>query len=335
MKCPGCGLINPEIAESCDCGYDFKTAKSPYYAQRLPTEVRKTLLVPRIAAGASAVLLLVLTPFGLLIPLVPLVWYNRRLVWRRPPLPLKQWLAQAVGIGFLTCVAALLGLLVFPFDLTWIGFGEAVYFATVALLNVVLAVSAIRVYYGAGRESGDIRVLAQGLVSGLIYSVCVVLLPLAVGVPNHVRPRVRAGEAGPAANLRTVFTANQTYSATYQQGFAGTLAQLGPTSGPCPGVSSACADLLDSLLSGVNPSAAAPIKSSYRFTYAAPNASPSPEKPNTTFSLVATPFSPGATGTSTFCVDQTGVVLRDSSGSQKTAVATGCGWTVGGTVGPL
>jgi len=25
MKCPNCGLINPETAERCDCGYDFLT----------------------------------------------------------------------------------------------------------------------------------------------------------------------------------------------------------------------------------------------------------------------------------------------------------------------
>src|SRR5437016_1462973 len=25
MKCPKCGLINPEDAMRCDCGYDFKT----------------------------------------------------------------------------------------------------------------------------------------------------------------------------------------------------------------------------------------------------------------------------------------------------------------------
>ena len=27
MKCPRCGLHSQDIAERCDCGYDFKTAK--------------------------------------------------------------------------------------------------------------------------------------------------------------------------------------------------------------------------------------------------------------------------------------------------------------------
>lgn len=32
MKCPKCGLLNPDIAQRCDCGYDFltDTMKEPY-----------------------------------------------------------------------------------------------------------------------------------------------------------------------------------------------------------------------------------------------------------------------------------------------------------------
>lgn len=37
MKCPRCGLHNPQIAERCDCGYDFqtKTVKGTYSPQTL------------------------------------------------------------------------------------------------------------------------------------------------------------------------------------------------------------------------------------------------------------------------------------------------------------
>ena len=36
MKCPNCGLFNPDEAERCDCGYDFKTAtlQRSYLPQR-------------------------------------------------------------------------------------------------------------------------------------------------------------------------------------------------------------------------------------------------------------------------------------------------------------
>jgi hypothetical protein len=38
MKCPNCGLINPDTAQRCDCGYDFttETIKIPYDAQVIP-----------------------------------------------------------------------------------------------------------------------------------------------------------------------------------------------------------------------------------------------------------------------------------------------------------
>ena len=42
MKCPRCGLINPDVAERCDCGYDFKsrTVERAYFEQKLPTEIK-------------------------------------------------------------------------------------------------------------------------------------------------------------------------------------------------------------------------------------------------------------------------------------------------------
>jgi hypothetical protein len=42
MKCPRCGLINPENAQRCDCGYDFVThsVERPYFKQKLPTEIK-------------------------------------------------------------------------------------------------------------------------------------------------------------------------------------------------------------------------------------------------------------------------------------------------------
>jgi sterol desaturase/sphingolipid hydroxylase (fatty acid hydroxylase superfamily) len=42
MKCTRCGLLNPEGAQRCDCGYDFAThvVERPYFRQKLPTEVK-------------------------------------------------------------------------------------------------------------------------------------------------------------------------------------------------------------------------------------------------------------------------------------------------------
>ena len=42
MDCPRCGLINPDIAERCDCGYDFatNTVERAYFQQKLPTGLK-------------------------------------------------------------------------------------------------------------------------------------------------------------------------------------------------------------------------------------------------------------------------------------------------------
>ena len=42
MDCPRCGLINPETAQRCDCGYDFREGivKKPYFEQKLPKVIR-------------------------------------------------------------------------------------------------------------------------------------------------------------------------------------------------------------------------------------------------------------------------------------------------------
>ena len=47
MKCPRCGLFNPNEAQRCDCGYDFvkKTVEQPYFHQPLPKQLKTTLLV--------------------------------------------------------------------------------------------------------------------------------------------------------------------------------------------------------------------------------------------------------------------------------------------------
>lgn len=47
MDCPRCGLINPDSAQRCDCGYDFITKKveKPYEEQGLPKEIKTWLII--------------------------------------------------------------------------------------------------------------------------------------------------------------------------------------------------------------------------------------------------------------------------------------------------
>lgn len=166
----------------------------------------------------------------------------------------------------------------------------------------------------------------------LLIVVAIILVIAAIAVPNLLKSKMAANEASAAASSRTIYTAEVAYSTIYSQGFSGTLAQLGPTSGACATSSSACADLLDSVLSGINPAATPPIKSGYTFNYVAgpTGSTPTPAAPNNTFSVLVSPVTAGSSGNSTFCVDQTHVVRKDPAGTVAGPDATGCATFAGG-----
>jgi len=158
----------------------------------------------------------------------------------------------------------------------------------------------------------------------LLIVVAIILIIAAIAVPNLLKSKMAANEASAASSLRTVSTANVTYSSTYNEGFAGTLGALGP---PAAGGtdSSANANLIDSTLAGgLGSTADTSVKSGYTFTYVPSVAPPTTAAPNPDYSLMATPVGPGSTGTSTFCVDQTNVVLKDATGATKAGTASGC-----------
>jgi type IV pilus assembly protein PilA len=149
----------------------------------------------------------------------------------------------------------------------------------------------------------------------LLIVVAIILIIAAIAVPNLLKSKMAANEASAAASERTVATANVTFSSTYNNGFAQTLAQLGP---PAAGAASAStsADLIDSVLSAAS---AAPGKSGYLFTY-----TPTGAAPATGYNNVGTPIGPGSSGNSTFCIDATNVLGKDPSGATKTQAAGPC-----------
>jgi len=160
----------------------------------------------------------------------------------------------------------------------------------------------------------------------LLIVVAIILIIAAIAVPNLLRSRMAANESSAAASLRTIDTANVTYSSTYNVGYAGNLTALAPSTSP----TSTAADLLDSVLS-----LSVPIKSGYSFTYTASITGPTPAAPNPSFTVVATPVGPGSSGQSTFCTDQTNVVGRDTDGSTVSSPsASTCGFSTT-TFGPL
>jgi type IV pilus assembly protein PilA len=149
----------------------------------------------------------------------------------------------------------------------------------------------------------------------LLIVVAIILIIAAIAVPNLLKSKMAANEASAAASERTIATANVTFSSTYNNGFAQTLAQLGP---PAAGAATAStsADLVDSVLSAAS---AAPGKSGYLFTY-----TPTGAAPATGYNNVGTPIGPGSSGNSTFCIDATNVLGKDPSGATKTQAAGPC-----------
>jgi len=156
----------------------------------------------------------------------------------------------------------------------------------------------------------------------LLIVVAIILIIAAIAVPNLLRSRMAANEASSASALRTITTANITYSSTYNVGYAGGLAALGPKTAASP--DSGASDLLDAVMGS-----AAPVKSGYKFIYLAgpTGAAPTAAAPNATFTGFATPVSLGSSGQSGFCVDQTNVVGKDTTGAVAAPPATACDYT--------
>jgi hypothetical protein len=102
----------------------------------------------------------------------------------------------------------------------------------------------VRVY----ADESSFRAVAN---SGAHSEVAVGLVVAAVAIPNLLRSRISANEAGAAAVVRTVNTAEITYSVSYPaKGFAPNLAVLGPGDSGCTGnsITEEHACLLDRVL---------------------------------------------------------------------------------------
>src|SRR2546427_1035143 len=84
----------------------------------------------------------------------------------------------------------------------------------------------------------------------LLVVVAIILIIAAIAIPNLLRSRMAANEASAVAALRSVFTAQATYSTMYGVGNAANLAQLGTPVGAPPLNDCTQAGLLDAVLTG-------------------------------------------------------------------------------------
>jgi len=141
----------------------------------------------------------------------------------------------------------------------------------------------------------------------LLVAVIIILIIVAIAMPNLFRSRMSANEASAVESVRQINTAQAVYASTYPDtGFANSLAVLG--FGALPGVNSA--GLLEAPLSTTG------IKDGYTFAVAAPAA-----VPRTTYTVSSAPQTAGKTGTRAFCSDQNQAVRVDYGGSAAACLA--------------
>ena len=142
----------------------------------------------------------------------------------------------------------------------------------------------------------------------LLIVVAIILIIAAIAIPNLLRSRMAANEASAVGSLRTINTAEVTFSTTYPSiGFA-TLAALGGAA-PCTTATSTSACLIDDVLSTQG------VKSGYNF--AITNLTGAPVI--VTYSSTAVPTVVGQSGPRGFFSDQSGVIRYDPTGAAPTA----------------
>jgi len=137
----------------------------------------------------------------------------------------------------------------------------------------------------------------------LLIVVAIILIIAAIAIPNLLRSRIAANQASAVGSLRTLNTAEITYSSTYNVGFTYAMSYLMPPATAGANPTSTAAGLIDSVL-------ATGSKSGYSFTYT-PGASDSTGRINTYF-FTAVPIT-NSTGTNYYYTDQSGVIRQNST----------------------
>jgi prepilin-type N-terminal cleavage/methylation domain-containing protein len=136
----------------------------------------------------------------------------------------------------------------------------------------------------------------------LLIVVAIILIIAAIAIPNLLRSRIAANQASAVGSLRTLNTAEITYSSTYNSGFSATLTYLEPPAAGAQPTSTA-AGLIDSVLG-------AGSKSGYSFAYTEPGTDTAGRIDN--YTITASPIN-SSTGTNYYFTDQSGVIRQNST----------------------
>jgi type IV pilus assembly protein PilA len=134
----------------------------------------------------------------------------------------------------------------------------------------------------------------------LLIVVAIILIIAAIAIPSFLRSRMAANESAAVAALRTLNTAQVSYSSAYPTvGYASTMSALAGTSCMPPSSSGAC--LIDTAL-------AAGLKSGYTFTLTNVSGTPA-----STYNFVANPVLWNYSGIRYFCTFADAVVRTSAA----------------------
>jgi len=139
----------------------------------------------------------------------------------------------------------------------------------------------------------------------LLIVVAIILIIAAIAIPNLLRAKIAANESSAVSSLRTINTAEVTYSSSWGEGYAATVDNLGGAA-PCGPATAATACIIESGLS-----VAPYTKSGYTFVAIGNTAVGGV---NNGFEANATPTVVDITGKRGFCSDQTGVLRANTTG---------------------
>lgn len=157
----------------------------------------------------------------------------------------------------------------------------------------------------AGRLKADGLAIA-GLVLGYMWvvSIPIILIIAAIAIPNLLRARMAANESSAAASVRTIVTAQMSYSESRpESGYARSFSALND------------AQMIDSDL-------ASGQKNGYRFQITGCEAE-IPGVANKKYQVLAYPITSNQTGNRSFCSDESAVIKQHSGGSAQNCVESG------------
>jgi len=152
----------------------------------------------------------------------------------------------------------------------------------------------------------------------LLIVVAIILIIAAIAIPNLLRARIAANEASAASGIRTVNTAEVSFTSSYPTvGYAATLAALGDASNTCATVAPTAlrACLIDNSLA----TADVTPKSGYLYLYGITGAAP-----QTGYQIVANPSKFNSTGVKAFCSFEDAVVRTDGGTTSGTLAPAAC-----------